>query len=163
MAQIENQKPCDESTELFTIGYEGRSFDGFLNSLVEKNIHLLCDVRKNPISMKYGFSKNPLKDALTELGINYLHFPELGIASDKRRNLDTLQDYNSLFNEYEKTTLATQKPCVNEVFNTLKNEKRIALMCFEKDPCMCHRGRLANTVTQLPHFKYPLTHLRNDQ
>lgn len=161
MEIIERERPRDEATELFTIGYEGQSFDGFLNILVEKNIRVLCDVRKNPFSMKYGFSKNPLKDALAKLGIGYQHIPELGIASDKRRNLDSIQDYNALFEEYEKTTLKSQRPFLKKILGTLEQDKRIALMCFEKDPCMCHRGRLAHAVSCLPHFHYPLIHLRN--
>lgn len=49
--------PKDSKRCLFTIGYEGRSLEKYLNILIQKNIKILCDVRKNPISRKYGFSK----------------------------------------------------------------------------------------------------------
>ncbi|WP_348602891.1 DUF488 family protein [Bartonella tribocorum] len=47
----------DEKFCFFTIGYEGKSLENYLNCLLENNIKILCDVRKNPISRKYGFSK----------------------------------------------------------------------------------------------------------
>jgi hypothetical protein len=153
--------PNDSSTQLFTIGYEGRSFDGFLNCLVANNIKVLCDVRKNPLSMKYGFSKSQLKEALSELKINYLHFPELGIESGKRQNLSSTKDYMELFDEYESSTLLNAGPYIVKIIDTLESEKRIALMCFEKDPCMCHRGRLSKAIENHPKFRHSVFHLRN--
>ena len=47
-------------------------------------IGLLCDVRKNPLSRKFGFSKKKLKHITETVGIKYVHIPELGIESDKR-------------------------------------------------------------------------------
>ncbi len=158
---IAKEMPVDESITLFTIGYEGISFDGFLNVLIKNNVRVLCDVRKNPLSMKYGFSKNQLKGALTELGIRYLHIPELGISSDKRQNLSSSKDYEILFEKYEKTTLRLQKPFIEKIMDTLESEKRVALMCFEKNPCMCHRGRLANALAELSRFHYSLAHIGN--
>lgn len=35
---------------------------------------------KNPISMKYGFSKSQLQNACEGVGISYNHFPDLGIT-----------------------------------------------------------------------------------
>ncbi|WP_375627098.1 DUF488 family protein [Bartonella sp. MU37NMGALS] len=73
----------------FTIGYEGKSLENYLKSLIENNIKTLCDVRKNPISRKHGFSKRQLEKAVSNIDIEYMHMPELGIASEKRRNLKT--------------------------------------------------------------------------
>ena len=36
------------------------------------------------------------------IGIKYIHIPDLGIDSDKRQELNTMSDYNKLFEEYEK-------------------------------------------------------------
>jgi hypothetical protein len=35
---------------LYTLGYEGRSFEAFVNRLIKNGINVLCDVRKNPLS-----------------------------------------------------------------------------------------------------------------
>lgn len=73
-------------TLLKMIKQENRDIDEFANQLLLKNIKVLCDVRKNPISMKYGFSKKQLKDTFEKIDIKYVHIPELGIDSDKRKN-----------------------------------------------------------------------------
>ena len=82
----------DESAGLFTIGYEGKSLEGFLNTLLRANIKTLCDVRKNAYSMKYGFSKTTLSNACENVGIKYLHMPAVGIDSSERKGLKTPAD-----------------------------------------------------------------------
>jgi len=66
---IKQQKPSKQDTVLFTIGYEGISLEQYLNKLILNDIKVLCDVRKNTLSMKYGFSKNQLKNACKGVGL----------------------------------------------------------------------------------------------
>ncbi len=47
----------DNTPIIFTIGYEGLSIDAYLHKLIVNNIKILVDVRHNPQSMKFGFSK----------------------------------------------------------------------------------------------------------
>lgn len=54
---------------LYTIGYEGLDLDAFLNKLLKAHIAVLCDVRRNAFSMKYGFSKKQLQHACAGVGI----------------------------------------------------------------------------------------------
>lgn len=138
--------------ELFTIGYEGKSVDTYINDLIKNNVKLVCDVRKNPLSRKYGFSQKTLAALLKAVNIDYVHIPELGIESDKRGNLETRSDYDKLFEEYEKTTLAHADKFLNEILKLLKKYKRLALTCFEKEPCMCHRTRVANALVRKNHM-----------
>lgn len=123
---------------LFTLGYEGKSLESFMNILIQNDVHLLCDVRRNPLSRKFGFSKNKLEHISKTIGIKYVHIPELGIDSEKRTSLDTIEDYNDLFREYT-LTLPKLKTKLEEVYLLLCSNNRIALMCFEKEPHMCHR------------------------
>lgn len=51
----------------------------YLNKLIENDVKVLCDVRRNPISMKFGFSKHQLIKACNGVGIEYKHIPEVGI------------------------------------------------------------------------------------
>ena len=125
-----------------SIGYEGRTIDGFLDTLIHNNISLLVDVRKNAFSMKRGFSKGQLKNYLEKSGIGYLHVPEVGIESDKRRELNSREDYKKLFKEYAKT-LPLKRHKVEKIAELGKNQK-IALMCFEADKNFCHRGVLSD-------------------
>lgn len=123
---------------LFTIGYEGRSIESFMNTLIQNDVRLLCDVRKNPLSRKFGFSKAKLAHISETVGIKYIHIPDLGINSDKRTSLDTVEDYQHLFKDYAKT-LPNLKTSLEYVYSLLCENKRIALMCYEKEPHMCHR------------------------
>jgi len=137
---------------LFTIGYEGKSIEAFINSLIQNDVRLLCDVRKNPISRKFGFSKIKLKHILEVIGIKYVHIPELGIESDKRRSLKTLDDYQCLFREYEKT-LSNLKPQLRQLYSLLYSNVRIALMCYEKESIMCHRHVIRDYLANMYKLK----------
>jgi len=157
--RVEKATPKMEETTLFTIGYEGISLEMYLQKLVRNNVKLLVDVRKNPLSMKFGFSKTLLKRFCNSLGIEYLHIPEVGINSDKRQELVTQADYDRLFADYRKTTLSETGTHQKQILDLLKEHERIALTCFEAEPCQCHRSHLAVSISNLPEFQYALIHL----
>jgi len=136
--RLERDNYIKSEQVLFTIGYEGRSIESFINTLIQNDIRVLYDVRKNPLSRKFGFSKGKLEHICIATGITYIHLPELGISSDKRTCLDTVEDYQHLFECYA-MTLPNLKPQLNNVHNFLCDNRRIALMCYEKEPHMCHR------------------------
>ncbi|WP_254493043.1 DUF488 family protein [Bartonella sp. B1099] len=154
MCNTKDEKPC-----FFTIGYEGKSLDHYLNCLIENNVKILCDVRKNPISRKHGFSKRQLEKAVSNIGIEYIHLPELGIASEKRRNLKTREDYEHLFEDYQNTTLKDNLHAIEKLYQIFLDKKRVAITCFESDVCMCHRGEITTAITQLTNWKYEIKHI----
>jgi len=123
---------------LFTIGYEGVSVENYLNTLIKNDVRVLCDVRNNPLSRKFGFSKNSLQKYLGNIGIEYIHFPELGIKSEKRNNLNSDEDYQNLFNDY-KSSLPNCREFLEKLYLLLETKHRIALTCFEHEPLHCHR------------------------
>jgi len=156
---VESSRPSPASATLFTIGYEGKTLERFLNQLIQHRIKILCDVRRNPVSMKFGFSKNPLMRAVNAIGITYVHIPALGIASAKRSNLTTQDHYDSLFEEYRRTTLADNGASLDEVMRLIRRQGRTALMCFEEGPQQCHRGCVAEALQARPEFRYRMVHL----
>lgn len=133
------------ATGVFTIGYESKDIDSFLNILIKNEINLLIDVRKNPFSMNFSFTKDKLKNYLGKTGIEYIHIPELGIDGELRENLFTITDYQNLFKQYEATTLVQQHEQVRRIMK-LSERHRVALMCFEANKNMCHRGIIANYI-----------------
>ena len=151
--------PLSENIILFTIGYEGISLEEFLNKLIINNIKVLCDVRKNPLSMKFGFSKDQLRKACSGVDIGYIHIPEVGIESDKRQKLITQTDYDKLFIYYKEHILSKEIKRQAELFDLLVNKKRIALTCFEANIHQCHRKHLAESISRLDGFKYEINHL----
>ncbi|OHD64576.1 MAG: hypothetical protein A2176_08800, partial [Spirochaetes bacterium RBG_13_51_14] len=154
--KINENKNMDDSIILFTIGYEGKSIDEYLNLLIKNNIKILCDVRKNALSMKYGFSKNQLKDSLHKIGINYIHIPELGVDSAKRKSITNNLNYKILFQEYQKEIISSKLSILESLNNIFHLNRRIALTCFESDHNRCHRHILANEVLKLNHYNYKL-------
>ncbi len=133
---------------LFTIGYEGISLDTYINQLIRHGVKLLCDVRKNAFSMKWGFSLGQLQPACEAVGIRYLHMPNLGIESSQRKNLDTQLDRDQLFQRYAQETLTAQATQIEKLIDLLKTENRVAITCFEREVCQCHRGKLAETIVR---------------
>lgn len=156
---IEKQKRKFVEPKLFTIGYEGRSLEKYMNILIINDVHVLCDVRKNAFSQKYGFSKSQLEKACSGVGIKYIHVPQLGIESEYRQDLRTQKDYDILFDVYEKTTLKENWNYLLYVRQVIDVEKRIALTCFEENPMQCHRSRVAKYLMKLPDINFILKHL----
>jgi uncharacterized protein (DUF488 family) len=159
LLKVQSQIPNKKGKALFTIGYEGISLETYLNRLIINDVKLLCDVRKNPLSMKNGFSKNQLKRACENVGIEYLHIPALGVESDKRQSLNTQSDYDQLFKEYKKTTITNNQVALQELVKLLEKYNRIALTCFEANHCQCHRGVVAKAITEMPGWSYKLNHI----
>lgn len=159
LTKVTNQKASSTETILFTIGYEGVSLENYLNKLVKNDVKLLVDVRKNSLSMKFGFSKSLLKKYCESIGIDYIHIPEVGINSDQRQELNTQKDYDDLFEKYKKTTLLETNSYQETIINLLTKYNRIALTCFEADVCQCHRKPLAEAIAKFPIFDYKVKHL----
>lgn len=143
----------------FTIGYEGASPEAYLNCLLRSDVRLLVDVRKNPLSKKFGFSKQELRDGLALVGIDYLHIPELGIVSEKRQELNSDADYAALFREYEATTLRQQTTKLEQLAHLLTKHGRIAITCFEASHHHCHRGCVADAMRERDGFNTKIEHL----
>ena len=146
---IRSARPTAMEEAVFTIGYEGDSIDGYLDRLIRHNVKLLCDVRRNPLSRKTGFSKRQLDSYCDKVGIAYRHLPELGIPGHRRRELNTKADYCALFAEYRKEDLPEARPAIEELGRLLKKYKRIALTCFEKEHDWCHRHCVADEMEKV--------------
>ncbi|MGZ8164495.1 MAG: DUF488 domain-containing protein [Methylobacter sp.] len=151
---LPNCSPSDK--ELFTIGYEGLSLERYLTKLIQNNVNILYDLRKNPLSRKFGFSKGVLSETLTKFDIEYRHIPELGIISQKRQNLNSESDYAELFDEYRES-LPEKKIYLQELIITLYEGKRIALTCFEEKPKSCHRQCVSEYLSN--HLSVGVAHL----
>jgi uncharacterized protein (DUF488 family) len=144
-SEIEQKKQLvRDQTGIMTVGYEGLSIDEFLMRLIQDKINILVDIRNNPWSMKYGYTKQTLSTLCEKLGIHYLGIPALGVPSHLRKNLQTKEDYDNLFEQYS-TYLKTKTEDINEL-TQLAKDKKLALMCFEKDPQLCHRHILGEEL-----------------
>lgn len=126
---------------LFTIGYEATTMGEFLDALKSAGVERVIDVRALPLSRRPGFSKSPLKAALAEAGIDYVHLRALGTPSEGRsaaragRHEDLERIYAAQLDLPEAIVAAEQ-------MRELAAEKPSALLCYERDPAGCHRTLL---------------------
>lgn len=148
-----------QSSCLFTVGYEGMTIDAYLNILVSNNIAVLVDVRKNPISMKYGFSKTRLSDYARIAGIAYTHIPDLGIPSNLRQELDSKAAYQNLFDYYSSHILPDHNDALERLKAIVSDHGRVAITCFEADYQFCHRHKVTEYLGNDPDFTTPIVHL----
>ena len=148
LERISSARPGADGPRVQTIGYEGHTLESYLNVLLQAGVSLLCDVRRNPISRKYGFSKKALSKGCEGVGLGYEHVPELGIDSSQRRNLNTQADYDALFAEYERDALPRQTAALDKLAGWVKSGERIALTCYEHLPHQCHRHCVADALAK---------------
>lgn len=131
---------------VYTVGYEGRSIDGFLDDLLQAGITTIVDVRSNPISRNYGYARTSLEGLSGKLGIGYVHIPELGIPSGRRRSLEGGTTRQVLFDRYEEHIRAVHTGEIERAARVVSSKASV-LLCFESNPACCHRSRLASLLS----------------
>jgi uncharacterized protein (DUF488 family) len=156
---VESAANPDQSICLMTVGYEGKTIDAYINTLIQNNVALIVDVRRNPISMKYGFSKTRFRDYLNRAGINYEHISALGIESSQRKNLETEKDYKILFKKYASESLPNCADELHRIKQLVGEHKRVALTCFEANPESCHRHKITERLQTTKKWSTPIKHL----
>jgi uncharacterized protein (DUF488 family) len=146
LGRIASARRVADQVAVQTIGYEGRTLEGYLNTLIGAGVNVLCDVRRNAISRKYGFSMGTLSRGCEGVGIRYEHVPELGIASERRQGLDSQADYDALFAEYTREWLPLQAGALQRIEHWVHEGERVALTCYEHLPEHCHRHCVAEAL-----------------
>jgi uncharacterized protein (DUF488 family) len=130
---------------IFTIGYEGATIGEFLEALTQAGVKRVIDVRAVANSRRPGFSKTPLRNALTEAGIDYVHLRALGTPADGRaaaragRHDDLIRIYAGQLELPEAIAQGAQ-------MLDFAGEKASAVLCYERDPAECHRTLLLSAV-----------------
>ncbi len=138
---------------IYTIGYQGRKLNQFIEILKNNEIKVLLDIRHSAKStMKPNFSKEVLERELERIKIKYIHIPELGIPfiiqtpyKEGKFSIECLKQWYSwhIENEVE----------LEKIITNLKDSGRSVLMCMEKyakkmreQNYACHRDILANII-----------------
>jgi hypothetical protein len=143
-------------THLFTLGYEKRTIDSILSLLLEHGVSHVCDVRSNPVSRNYGFSKNTFDRLCGHTGISYEHLPQLGIPSALRKRASSVADRPALLAHYRTEILPEQSTSVDYLVS-LTTQVSTAIMCMEQLPEECHRSCLTHVVSRRTGL--PIIHL----
>ncbi|MHA6719391.1 DUF488 domain-containing protein [Sphingomonas sp. RS6] len=127
--------------KIFTIGYEATTMAEFLAALTAAGVERVIDVRALPLSRRPGFSKSSLAASLHEAGIDYVHLKQLGTPK-RGRDAAKKGDVATLRAVYDVQLGLPEVQAQAAQMRTLAAEKPSALLCYERDPCHCHRTLL---------------------
>ena len=130
---------------IFTIGYEATTMGEFIAALQKAGVERVIDVRALPLSRRPGFSKSPLRAALAEEGIDYVHLKPLGTPADGRAAARAGR-HDDLERIYAAQLAMPESIVAAEQMRDLAGEKASALLCFEREPDQCHRSLLLASV-----------------
>ncbi|WP_375381968.1 DUF488 family protein [uncultured Sphingomonas sp.] len=138
--------------KIFTIGYEGASLADFVVTLTSVGVEIVVDVRDLPQSRRPGFSKKPLTLALAEANIAYQHMKQLGDPKPGRdaARAGQMDTFRSIF------TAHMERPASLEQLRELAalvETKSAVLLCYERNPCDCHRKLLCDGLHKLGSFQ----------
>ncbi|MEJ2376705.1 MAG: DUF488 domain-containing protein [Pseudolabrys sp.] len=138
---------------LFTIGYEQAKPAAVLNELKRAHVDLLIDTRAVAASRRPGFSKRQFAASLDEAGIAYLHLQKLGTPAEGRAAARA-GDTDTLWRVYDKHIKKPEpQEELAELVRLIKSGKRIALLCYCRDPKACHRSRIVANVKKRMRVK----------
>ena len=132
-------------TKIFTIGYEATTMADFLSALQAAGVERVIDVRALPLSRRPGFSKTSLAASLREVEIDYVHLKALGTPK-RGRDAAKKGDVATLTAVYDEQLELPEAQAQAAIMLGLAAEKPSALLCYERDPCPCHRTLLLQAV-----------------
>jgi uncharacterized protein (DUF488 family) len=130
---------------IFTIGYEGTTVGEFIEALTQAGVKRVIDVRAVPNSRRPGFSKTPLRNALAETGIDYVHLRALGTPADGRAAARAGR-HDELVRIYAGQLELPEAIAEGAQMLDLAAGEPSALLCYERDPAQCHRNLLISAT-----------------
>lgn len=133
---------------VYTIGYEGTDIERFVATLKHVGIAVLADVRAVAASRKKGFSKSKLRARLVEEGIAYTHYVELG---DPKPGRDAARagEYDRFRRIYSRHLAGADPQMAIEALAKVARSTPTCVLCFERDPKVCHRSMVADELVSL--------------
>lgn len=134
-----------DTVMLSTIGYEGASLKDFVATIAASTVEVLVDVRERAQSRRRGFSKTVLSDALAEIGVEYLHFPELGDPKEGREaaRAGDWKKFKRIYSNVIRRKAAQY--AIEEIIEIAKSSNA-CLLCYERDPFTCHRKIITDKI-----------------
>lgn len=141
---------------ILTIGHSNHSLEEFIALLRQHGVTACADVRSSPYSRRHpAFNREPLQEALKQHGIAYVFLGhELGgRPSDPGC--------------YEQGQVRYRRVAQSELFKTGlervirgAESHRLALVCAEREPLVCHRTLLVSRALEARGVA--VTHIRAD-
>ncbi len=142
---------------VYTVGHSNQSLEEFLKLLARHQIQVVVDTRSHPYS-KYvaQFNREALQASLKQAGFKYLFLGvELGGRPAEKEYFD--DEGHVLYYR-----LAQSRVFLGgiERVEAGSRQYRVALLCSEEDPGVCHRHLLVGRV--LAERGHDVQHIRSD-
>ncbi|MCI0332341.1 MAG: DUF488 domain-containing protein [Planctomycetes bacterium] len=135
--------PSSSRPTIYTIGHSNHNEETFLDLLSQHGIEVLVDVRSQPFS-RYNpqFNDSNLVSALKAAGIRYLFMgDQLGGRPQGEEFLD--ESGRALY--YRMAESSDFLVGIERLERGIE-EHRVAIMCSEENPAICHRHLLVTRV-----------------
>ncbi len=141
---------------VLTIGHSTHSIEKFLGLIETHSVKVIADVRSAPYSRRHPqFNRDPLRQKLEEHGIRYVFCgQELGARPD-----DPLCYENGRVLYRRLAGMPLFRSGIDFIVREAR-ERRIALLCAEKEPLECHRTLLV--ARELVERGLPVSHIHAD-
>jgi uncharacterized protein (DUF488 family) len=133
-------------SRIWTIGHSTRPIDIFISLLDENGVKLVADVRSLPGSKRYPqFNREMLARSLTEHGIRYEHFPELGGRRKARKDSRNTAWRNASFRAYADHMETEEfRTGIERLVDLAAESGPAAIMCAEAVWWRCHRSLISD-------------------
>ena len=133
-------------SRIWTVGHSTRKIDIFLSLLRENGIKLVADLRMFPGSKRYPqFGREALTKSLSEHGIRYKHFPELGGRRKPKPDSQNTAWRNETFRGYA-DYMETEdfRNGIARLVDLAEKSGPTAVMCAEAVWWRCHRSLISD-------------------
>lgn len=142
---------------VYSVGHSNHALDRFIELLRESGIQVLADVRSHPYSrFAPHFNAASLRAAVEGLGLKYVF---LGDELGGQPADDRFYDASGHVRYDELASCARFRDGIRGLLEEMIKH-RIALMCSEEDPRVCHRYLLVARV--LDGLGVQVLHMRGD-
>jgi uncharacterized protein (DUF488 family) len=129
-----------QSFDLFSIGHSNIPAERFVAMLRNVGANAIADVRSTPASRRFPwFSSKALARSLEGDRMLYMPFGEMLGGRPRDRGL-----YRDGVADYERMALQPEFRAGLDRLLTAANERRVCLMCAEREPLDCHRCLLVS-------------------
>lgn len=129
--------------KVYSIGYQGRNIENFIETLKDNKIKVLIDTRNSGLSRKPKFSRHALRKIVEKEGIKFIAVPEAGAPKELRDYLKNTGNLNNFFKMYKRHI--TENKSFDKLGNHINGE-RTCIMCFERNAYECHRLVLSDMI-----------------
>jgi uncharacterized protein (DUF488 family) len=134
--------PC-----IHSVGYQGRSLGELVADLERRGVRVLVDVRQTPISRKPGFSRRALCAGLGDVGIEYVHEPDLGNPKQNRAAF-VRGDFAARALLRSRLESSPGRSALKRLLERARREP-VAVLCFEQSPEQCHRRLVTALLSEM--------------